>query len=128
MLFETFETLIARHGTDPARWPDPLLAEQEHVKAWLKAERELNAAMQAVPTAALSANFQDRVIEALPNTQSNRSGRRLRYGSLVAAALACVFAGTLFLQSPSEDEAWQEAAEDIGLGDIYEWVMDDDIA
>ena len=123
MQFENYEKHVARHGIDPRRWPDPQLAEIEPVKSWLETDRTVQFALMGRPTPPLSANFQDQVIGALPAAPK----KYVRIGSIAAAALACLFAGTLFLQTPSQDVEWQNAAEEAGLGDIYDWVMDEDL-
>ena len=73
MRFRDFESLVALHGTDPALWPTPSLAERADVREWLRRERELDAALGGeLPP--LSANFGDRVVSNLPRERSRRQG------------------------------------------------------
>ena len=124
--FEIFETLVARHGTDPARWPDPALAADPQIAAWLAEERAWERDLGV--GAPLSANFADRVVAA--TTPARRatwwSGRR---GAAVAAAFAAmvgvgVVAPGLLpgAESDPAEEAWAELATDAGFGDLYAWV------
>ena len=124
MRFEDFESLVALHGTDPARWPTPSLAERADVREWLRRERELDAALGGeLPP--LSANFGDRVVGNLPR---ERSRTPWWIGGAVAATLA---AGVFFTQPQSEPqsdpeaEAWETLAEDAGFADLYAWVEGD---
>ena len=128
MQFSDFESLIALHGTDPARWPTPSLAERADMREWLRRERELDAALNLgtggdLPT--LSANFGDRVVSNLPR---ERTLTPWWIGGAVAATLA---AGVFFTQPQSEPqsdpeaEAWETLAEDAGFADLYAWVEGD---
>ena len=124
MTFTDFETLVARHGSDPANWPDPGLAERADVKAWLATERELDARLARAHVPALSANFTDRVVSNLPAERP--ASRRLWVPSLVAASLVAVFSAGILLSAPDpapvEDDAWETFAEDAGFSDLYAWV------
>jgi len=124
MRFEDFESLIAARGTNSDHWPDPTRAEYEPIRSWLASEQNLDEMLAGIVTPPLSANFQDQVIEALPSAARTR----FQFGGLVAAGLACIFAAAVYFQTPSEDLAWQNAAEEVGLSDIYDWVMDDEAA
>ena len=117
MRFSDFETLVALHGTDPARWPTPALAERADVQRWLRHEHELDVALKSeLPP--LSANFGDRVLANLPR-ERNRTPWWI--GGAVAAALA---AGLFFMQPQPDPQAevWEALAEDAGFGDLYAWV------
>ena len=120
MRFEDFETLVALHGTDPARWPTPALAERADVREWLRRERELDAALDGeLPP--LSANFGDRVVSNLPRERS-------RTPWWIGGAVAATLAAGVFLIQPQPDpqaEAWETLAEDAGFGDLYAWVEGD---
>ena len=150
MQFSEFERLVARHGTDPARWPNPDMAARADVRGWLATERALDAALDAhLEPAPLSANFADRVLAKLPElptklrkrSPQRRSPQRrsphrrpLRRRSLrkafpiwatpVAAALvAGVFLfGSAPLEALSADQHWLDVAELAGMADLYAWV------
>ena len=128
MRFEDFETLVAIHGTDPARWPTPSLAERADVREWLRRERELDAAIKLemggdLPP--LSANFGDRVVGNLPR-------ERTLTPWWIGGAVAATLAAGVFLMQPQPDplfdpeaEAWETLAEDAGFADLYAWVEGD---
>ena len=124
MTFEEFERLVARHGTNPALWPDPSLSADDTVRDWLATERALEARLQLAATPALSANFSDRVVGALPSTRS-----RWRVPGAVAAMLvAAVISVGVMQNGPTQGgtsaEPWMDFAEDAEFGDLYEWVME----
>ena len=121
MRFRDFESLVALHGTDPALWPKPSLAERADVREWLRRERELDAALSSdLPP--LSANFGDRVVSNLPRERS-------RTPWWIGGAVAATLAAGVFLMQPQPDpqfdpeaEAWETLAEDAGFADLYAWV------
>ena len=118
MHFRDFESLVALHGTDPSRWPTPGLAERAEVKAWLRRERELDAALVgSIPP--LSANFSDRVVGNLPSAHSSA---RWWTGGAVAATLAAGVLLALPQQPDPQADAWEALAEDAGFADLYAWV------
>ena len=121
MTFEMFETWIARHGTDAARWPDPSLATDPQLAAWLAVEREWENDLGSLPP--LSANFADSVVAAVSPERNIwwRDWRGAGVAAAVVAMLSVGFVGPSFM-SPSEDEAWAELATDAGFADLYEWV------
>ena len=124
--FEEFEILVARHGTDPALWPEPDLARDPEVAGWLLAERAFEAKLHGTAMPPLSANFGDRVVGALP------AQRRWRIPGAVAATVLVAIVGVALVGGPMRNgpaqgesaEPWLEFAEDAEFGDLYEWVMD----
>ena len=125
MTFEEFEILVARHGTDPALWPNPALANDPTVAEWLSAERALEAQLQASPPQ-LSSNFADRVVDALPAERRSFPGR----GAVAAMFLAAAIGVGVLSQSPyvngpapeEETEPWKQFAEEAGYADLWAWV------
>jgi len=128
MTFDEFEVLVAQHGTDPKAWPNPAVAKHEDVREWLSAEQAFEATLIGETDAALSANFSDRVVAALP--QKSTPARLWWAGAPIAA---CLIAAAFFsLDDPAigsdptiETEEWATLADDTGFDDLYEWTMED---
>ncbi len=152
MDLNTTRALIAAFGADPAHWPDPDAARralQTHRTALTQdlaqakvLDSQIKSVLQA-KTPAPSELLERRIMKNLPqnlpvqnlsaqNGQPRSTNSKTQWRA-VAALFAVVFGvigvgfTALSLHDPSAEAAvWREAALDMGVDDIYDWVMKDD--
>lgn len=142
--------LIQRYGADPARWPEDMRETALQILAAhpnaTRQESALDAALHSVRAPMPSDLLRARILRDAKTTAQDIPAALTNYGmaandrvkspfkinaakwSAVAATL--MICGALAFQAlspaavttPPEDTAWQEAATDLGVTDLYSWV------
>ncbi len=155
MDLKTTQYYLDCYGTDTTRWPEPeagkiaLAVYAKELGENLLSAKRLDAALSK-PSAAPSDLLSRRIIANLPaqdGTPANdvTPSRKISWRA-VAATFVMVGAigfATLSLQSPEttapteqtltaentteETEIWREAALDMGVDDVFDWVYSEDI-
>ena len=135
-----FDNMIAAYGANSIRWPeDRRTAGERYLQANPEAqtlvhtEAVLDEVLDYASTAEPSDILKARIMKAATgkvNTLSKESAPR-QYWKLAASFVAVLAIGgltysayTASTPTVSEDESaiWLEAANDLGVSDIYEWV------
>jgi len=142
---KTTQYYLACYGTDVSRWPEPdaaktaLAVYANDLDNALDEAKRLDAALANASVNPPRDLLARRILSSLPaqdGTPANDVDPSPRWNwRAVAAALLLVgtvsFA-TLSLQSPPTDnaaeeaEGWREAALDMGVDDVFDWVYSED--
>lgn len=137
MIKSEFENLVTAYGAHPARWPeDRRLAGELYLQANPKAQiplqtaaaldNALDYAKVPEPSDVLRARIMKAATGPVSTPQKTRAPRQ--YWKIAASFAAILAIGGLAYTAStptiSEDESpiWLEAANDLGVSDIYEWV------
>jgi len=155
MDLKTTQYYLDCYGTDTTRWPEPeagkiaLAVYAKELGDDLSAAKQLDAALSE-PTASPSDLLSRRIMANLPAQDGAPANDVSRARKINWRAVAAVFVmlgaigfATLSLQSPEtmvpseqiltaentteETEVWREAALDMGVDDVYDWVYSEDI-
>lgn len=138
---DNLKHLIEVYGTDSARWPVHFRSEAE---AALQANPDsaknaaaLDNALDGHTIAAPSELLRARILKAakadvksvsatdvLASNTSSHSRKILRFAAVAAALMICAVLGyqTLSPVSVEDTTQWVEAANDLGIEDLYAWV------
>lgn len=133
-----FKNLLAAYGANPVRWPEDRRAAGElyletnpDAPALLQAEAELDAALDRLTTPTPSDILEARILKAATGQVSlplQTKPARLQYWKMAASFAAMLAIGVVgysayTLADPqSEETVWLEAANELGVSDIYAWV------
>lgn len=142
---DTTKYYLSCYGTDISRWPEPdagktaLAVYANDLGSELRETIRLDNALTGAPLNPPSDLLARRILSNLPAqdgaaTYDTSSPRVLNWRAIAATLIALGAAGfaTLSLQSPpaseavTESEIWREAALDMGVDDVFDWVYSED--
>ena len=134
-----FENLVAAYGANPARWPEARRAAGEQymisnpaTETLLRNEAKLDAALDLVIAPEPSDILKARIMKDATGNVSQAPSikpERKQHWKIAAAFVAVLAVGgltysvyTTTAETESETTAWLEAANELGVSDIYDWV------
>lgn len=142
---KTTQYYLDCYGTDTSRWPEPdagktaLAVYAKELGPDLIQAKRLDAAMSAAAVHPPSDLLARRIMANLPAqdgaaANDMRPARRFNWRAIAASfvILGTIGVTTFSLQSPpavngaAEAEVWREAALDMGVDDVFDWVYSED--
>ncbi len=147
-----FENLLAAYGRDPARWPETvrvsaqafLTTHQAELGPALADAANLDDMLSQYVPAPPSDLLTARLLRSLPPQQIPQKSKTPGWhaiAAMVVAAFSLGFGGSQYFLAPGTpagdgvsiataetvDGAWLEAADDLGVSDVYNWVHGEDV-
>jgi len=139
MTISEFEALIAAYGANSARWPENrrvagerFLKTNPDAQKLLQAETKLDAMLDTISTSEPSEILKARIMKAATGQVHSaplENTPRRQYWKIAASFAVIVAVGAIGYStytSPSEiqteETVWLEAANELGVSDIYTWV------
>lgn len=143
MNLKTAKYYLDCYGTDTSRWPEPdagktaLAIYAKELGYDLSEAKQLDVALKGAAVSPPSELLPRRIMANLPaqdGAAANDTAPRKYSWRAIAAAFVIVGAvgfTTLSLQSAPTDDAaaaeiWREAALDLGVDDVFDWVYSED--
>jgi len=142
---KTVQYYLSCYGTDVSRWPEPdagdiaLAIYAKELGPELTQTAQLDAALTGATVNPPSDLLSRRIMAALPAQDGaaandlSLSKRRFNWRAIAASLVAIGAVGftALSFQTPSDTttedaQVWREAALDMGVDDVFDWVYSED--